>query len=238
MMYGSTGPKSGSKSVSPLPPTTMFDYDEAMADAYISDETDPRTSENSVVLLHPGTEIYVAPRLRKPQSQSQGDSSSSSKAPALASTNSASRKGKEREKTVKMRLLPPRIASQWGRIPTPETELGELEKVIFTSKDSVERIRRKLEMAEEGPVYVRMTQAPTMKGDRSLPKEDAENGNAESGGEAQMEGWLVEWNQVPEGSCVVAGTAREGWSDWATVRYVPSVSHSFLRSRQSDSDTA
>ena len=144
----------------------------------------------------------------------------------------SSRKGKEKEKSIKMRLIPPRITSQWRTSPIPEMEmeLGELENVIYVSPESLGIVRRKLQIDGEGPVYVRISQVSKSPRDRAS-KEVIENGKAdaemgasedtESDKDTRMDGWLLPWKAIPEGCCVVAGPSKEGWSDWATVRYVP-----------------
>lgn len=123
-----------------------------------------------------------------------------------------SAKGKEKEKSIKMRLIPGRVASTWGRPVTPE--VGELEDVIYCSEDSLRRVRRKLWDEGDGPVYVRM------KKNESIAKKAADVEAAKEGEEEEdvgLEGWLTGWDEVPDGCCVIAGI-KEDWSEWASIR--------------------
>jgi hypothetical protein len=130
----------------------------------------------------------------------------------------SSRKGKEREKTVKMRLVPPRIAAQWRSSPSLDLELGDLENVIYTSIGDLKKVRRKLDIHGESPVYGRLTQASTPKSNTNAPTQGAPEDGDDREDEVQLDGWLVAWEIMPEGCCVVAGPARDGWSDWTSVR--------------------
>lgn len=168
------------------------------------------------MLLHPGTEIYVAPRIRKapaevesgPQDVGQGRRD----------------KGKGKDKSVGMRLVPGRIAGRWGQPPTAVSEgLGELERVFFTSEDSMGKARRRLGVEDKEGVYVRMARKPRLpvdghaQGKMEEPKGD-QKGDDEEEEEEGLEGWLFVWEQMPDGHCVVAGPAVEGWDEWTNVR--------------------
>jgi peroxin-1 len=130
-----------------------------------------------------------------------------------ASVPQADTKGKSKGKNVKMRLIPGRIAGLWG-IPTLDEgmEAGELENVLFCSRSSLRRVRRKLASEEEGEgaIYVRLERP-------SLPKVQERDGEGEEAREAKevdegLEGWLAAWDDMPEGCCVLAGAEKEGWS--------------------------
>jgi hypothetical protein len=117
-------------------------------------------------------------------------------------------KGKEKEKSIKMRLIPGRVASTWAQPVTPE--VGELEVVIYCSEGSLRRVRRKMGAEGDGAVYVRMKRT-----------EKATDGEATKEGEEEedmgLEGWLTGWEEVPDGCCVIAGI-KENWSEWASIR--------------------
>ena len=123
-------------------------------------------------------------------------------------------KGKEREKSVKMRLIPGRVASTWGR--PSDMEVGELEEVIFCSEGSLRRVRRRLNLDGDGAVYVKMKSVDKA----NVKQEKAEDEAAEKEEEEDqgLEGWLTVWKEVPEGCCVIAGPAKEDWTEWASVR--------------------
>jgi hypothetical protein len=122
-------------------------------------------------------------------------------------------KGKEKERSIKMRLIPGRVASTWGQPVFPE--LGELEDVIYCSEGSLRRVRRKLGDEGDGPIYVRMKRT------ESILKKKTTDGEATKEGEEEedvgLEGWLTGWDEVPDGCCVIAGI-KEDWSKWASVR--------------------
>jgi len=152
------------------------------------------------VLLHPGTEIYVAPRLRKAESV---------ESPLI--NGSGNTIGKEKDKSIKMRLIPGRVASTWGQ-PVPP-EIGELEDVIYCSEASLRRVRRKLGDEGDGPVYVRMKKIEDVS-KKAIDNEDTKGEEEEDLG---LEGWLTSWEEVPDGCCVIAGI-KEDWSEWASIR--------------------
>jgi hypothetical protein len=125
----------------------------------------------------------------------------------------ADTKGKSKGKNVKMRLIPGRIAGQWGSPTLDEgIEVGELENVLFCSRGSLRRVRRKLAREDEGEgaMYIRLERP-------SLPKvqdRDKEGEEEKEGKEVDegLEGWLVAWDEMPDGCCVLAGAEKEGWA--------------------------
>jgi len=123
-------------------------------------------------------------------------------------------KGKEKEKSVKMRSIPGRVASTWGRPSDPE--VGELEEVIYCSEGSLRRVRRRLNLDGDGAVYVKIKSVDKA----TVKQEKAEDAAAEKEYEEDqgLEGWLTSWKQVPEGCCVIAVPAKEDWTEWASVR--------------------
>jgi hypothetical protein len=120
-------------------------------------------------------------------------------------------KGKEKEKSIKMRLIPGRVASTWGQPVLPE--VGELEEVIYCSEESLRRVRRKLGDEGDGSVYVRMKRTETLK--KAIDVEGKKEGEEEE--DMGLEGWLMGWNEVPDGCCVIPGI-KEDWSEWASIR--------------------
>jgi len=119
-----------------------------------------------------------------------------------------------------MRLIPGRVASSWGQPTIPE--VGELEKVIYCSEESLRRVRRKLGNDGDGAIYVRMKKV----GEKSFnvkQKEEEEGKEDGEKGDMGLEGWLAAWVEVPDGCCVVAGQT-EDWSKWAAVRSANLVS--------------
>lgn len=116
-----------------------------------------------------------------------------------------------------MRLIPGRIAGQWGR-PSLDIEVGELENVLFCSERSLSRVRRKLAIEGEGAVYVRLDRcAPKPAGSSTDAQAEAREEQEEEQG---LEGWLAGWDEMPDGCCVLAGPDKEGWTGWQTVKSV------------------
>lgn len=119
-----------------------------------------------------------------------------------------------------MRLIPGRVAGQWAQ-PSVEVEVGELENVIYCSEGSLRRVRRKLGQGQEGEgaIYVR-AKRPGM----ADKKDDrVEGGKEEEEEDLSVEGWLMGWDEMPDGCCVLAGPARRNWSEWASIRSAPSI---------------
>lgn len=159
----------------------------------------------------------MAPRLRKAVTAQPSGSTSSS-----ASVPQSDTKGKSKGKNVKMRLIPGQIAGQWG-IPTLDEgmEIGELENVLLCSRGSLRRVRRKLASEEEGEgaIHVRL-ERPSLPKARGRDKEGEEDKEGKEEDEG-LEGWLVAWDEMPGGCCVLAGAEKEGWAR-GLIRSVPS----------------
>jgi hypothetical protein len=87
-------------------------------------------------------------------------------------------------------------------------------RVVLCSRNVLDRARRKFGL--EGDLYARM----------ELVKEKQDI--AEQGGMADgidhtkkdegLEGWLVEWDELPEGCVVLPGRIESDWKRWGIVR--------------------
>ena len=123
-----------------------------------------------------------------------------------------------------MRLIPSRVAGQWAQ-PSVEVEVGGLENVIYCSEGSLRRVRRKLGQGQEGEgaIYVR-AKRPGM---ADTKDDKAQEGKVDKDEEEEqglsVEGWLIGWEEMPDGSCVLAGPARANWSEWASIRSASSI---------------
>jgi hypothetical protein len=124
-------------------------------------------------------------------------------------------KNKEKSKSIKMRLIPGKVASNWGQPISPE--VGELEEVIYCSEQSLRRVRRRLNQEGEGMIYVRIKKSEQNPGDVVTKEEEVTDGSKENE-EQGLEGWLAVWDEVPDGCCVVAGAAKEDWSVRGSIR--------------------
>lgn len=119
-------------------------------------------------------------------------------------------------KGFRARLVPARVAAAWDVPELPERE----GRVVLCSRNVLDRARRKLGADED--VYVRM----------ELVKEKSHGPEREKSGEAEtkpdgsdevvkdegIEGWLVEWNELPVGCVVLLGKNQADWQGWGTVR--------------------
>lgn len=114
-----------------------------------------------------------------------------------------------------MRLIPGRVAGQWAQ-PSVGVEVGELENVIYCSEGSLRRVRRKLGQGQEGEgaIYVR-AKRPGM---ADTKDDGAEGGKENEEEDLSLEAWLMGWEEMPDGCCVLAGPARKNWSEWASIR--------------------
>jgi peroxin-1 len=186
---------------------------------WTTDDTEPSTSPTSAVLLANDTEVYVTPRPR-----------GSTSAPAIPSQTTLSNgngKGKEKdseapdpEPSVKLRLVPPRVASQWGQ-PTLSDEYEKhptAERVAFCSNRTLERLKQKLKLKSGSPTpTVQLSRvsasSPSLKG-----TEPEMNGNYTTDREAErLEVCLVNWSDVPLNCIVVGGELVPEWQEWQIV---------------------
>lgn len=195
-----------------------------------TDDTDPKTSETSVVLLHNGTEVYVAPRPRhaantpseqktisSTSSPGAGPSGAHQQTPSLQGNG----KGKGKEKSVELRMIPQDVASAWGRPGMEEgVTLGSLERVIFCSDETRRRVRRKLGVGVDGagPIYVSLTIGERA-GEQGEAKEENEKPlDPKDETDGEMQAWLFVWDEMPDGHLVLAGKGYKEWSRWSKVR--------------------
>ncbi|KAI9631847.1 putative peroxisome biosynthesis protein PAS1 [Dioszegia hungarica] len=178
------------------------------------DQTNPSTSASSAVLVNPDTKIYVAPRPR----------SSSSKTPSetviTPAQTVAGSKGKEKgkEKAVEVRVVPQRIAAQWGQPPAGK---GDPEVVGWVCSDTLETAGKKLGVKGDF-LPVRMQRRKRDAGAQGelnavdVAKDGDQAGGQAENGDGPVYLWLGEWEGVPEG-CVVLQGAEKWENDWACV---------------------
>lgn len=170
------------------------------------------------MLVHPDTEIYVAPKPRsKPKSTTTSPPSE---------VIGADSQGTAKEKAVKLRIIPQRVAAAWGR---PETghELASGEVAVWANPDTIARIRKKLSLEKQEEASIRLRKR------RSAAKADAEQLEPQTGPSSAAEpndvagslsldpavsAWLFPWDTIPDGSIVVQG--KDVGMDWARVEWV------------------
>lgn len=166
------------------------------------------------MLVNPDTKIYVAPRPR----------SSSSKTPSetviTPAQTVAGSKGKEKgkEKAVEVRVVPQRIAAQWGQPPAGK---GDPEVVGWVCSDTLETAGKKLGVKGDF-LPVRMQRRKRDAGAQGelnavdVAKDGDQAGGQAENGDGPVYLWLGEWEGVPEG-CVVLQGAEKWENDWACV---------------------
>lgn len=160
------------------------------------------------MLLNADTEVYVAPRPRglKPKPQQE---------PTTLQPAVTTAKGKEKptgsSRGFKARLVPGRVASQWGKPPAQQVS----GPVFLCAHNVLEKARRKFGV-ERGDAYVRGV-AENKKpeaGNVTNGDKEGEEGAKDDG----MEGFLTEWDEVPDGCVVLLGNTSNEWEGWATIR--------------------
>ena len=183
-----------------------------------TDETDPKTIESSAVLVHPETEIYVAPRSRPGKPPEAVDQQISM--PSSPSSSHPSRKKKEQKtKAFKLSLIPPRIASQWGDLDVPQDELdiSGPDRLMVCSSDTLDRIRSKNGDTGSGPLWVRVDLDITAGIDTSSV--DLQAPDVEEEGKLGMDAWLVQWDEMPDGCIAPLGMVDSEWHEHGQVQY-------------------
>lgn len=171
------------------------------------DNTDPGT--NTAVLLNADTEVYVAPRPRGSKAKSESTSQPSG----------IGGKGKEqapaKTATVKARLVPGRIASQWGSLP----DVKVAGRALLCSEDVLERAKRKLGIkTDDMRVKVRLDK-DVEKVEAASTEDASDAKDNEEGDKAEgLECVLVPWEEMPEGCVILTGKMESAWEGWGRVR--------------------
>ncbi|KAK4686120.1 peroxin-1, partial [Tremellales sp. Uapishka_1] len=180
------------------------------------DVASPETSINSAVLVTPDTEIYVAPRPRD---------SSSAKAQeqpvVLPTTVPVETSPKAKGKMVQMRLVPQRVALCWGEytLSRGESALVGSDRVFLASTESLAWVRRKLGTVEDDrPLATKFVlNNSKMKSEANQTAEE-EIEIKEAPALEQIDGWLVAWDEMPDGMVTIVEGIKEEWTRWGTVR--------------------
>jgi hypothetical protein len=168
----------------------------------VTDETNPKTSEKSTVLLHTGTEVHVAPRLRK----ANGNDTTTLSSQALNGDTIEHAK----TKSAKIRLIPGRVAAQWAQ-PNAMSD-----QTLYCSDQTLRMIQRKLGDESQSTTYVRAEMINIGKeADGTGSTEDKKEEESKDDG---LECDLAVWDEVPDGCGVIAGISKKDWSEWARIR--------------------
>ncbi len=195
----------------------------------VQDATDPKTSDSSAVLVHSETEIFVAPRPRDaaPRRAAEIEESVIPAASSSSSTKPDATHGKKaKEQHVRLRLLPPRVASEWGRPEIPQDQLDTLgsDRLALCSPETLRRVKRKLEIKGDGLAHVRLELVRRASKDSSSQSQmdaKADAGEAKAKEEDdRLEVWLASWLEMPEGCLALLGKTDDKWECWGSVRFV------------------
>ncbi|WWC88849.1 uncharacterized protein L201_003764 [Kwoniella dendrophila CBS 6074] len=177
------------------------------------DDTSPSISNKEAVLLNNDTEVYVAPRPRglAPPKQQAIDTS--------ASTNGTKNVTSKSNGSVKLRLIPPRIAASWGKVNIPSGVTSA--KVGLCSPHTLDKIRRKIKSKSPTPeVNVALEQEKEEKDksqESTKPISNGENGDSNNLAK-QSDLPVVEWDEMPDGYITVLGTIEDWESQWGSVK--------------------
>ncbi|ORY27869.1 P-loop containing nucleoside triphosphate hydrolase protein [Naematelia encephala] len=188
------------------------------------DETNPASTNTSAVLVHADTEIFVAPRPRDSGSKAQVEKPQLIDSPsASTSKRTINTSKKSKEKGMKLRLVPQRVATQWGEpnLAPAQLEAAGSEKVGLCSAETLDRVKKKLGRKEKDEaVFVKLTQSLKGKEKAQADKVVASEKSKEvpEQNEEIVEVFLVSWEEMPAGCVVLTGKANADWQDWADVR--------------------
>ncbi|WVO15893.1 hypothetical protein L204_103558 [Cryptococcus depauperatus] len=175
------------------------------------DDTNPSSSVNSAVLIKADTEIFVAPRSRMTTIHGTKQTSSTASTMAYSKSQAASSNIKSLP-TIKLRLVPPRIASSWGQfIPSPE-DLANVddETALVCSEDDLQRIKRYLRATEDKPIYVKVeSYSPLRDQPSTATQQEPQAENAEV--------LLTSWKEMPRNCVTFIGKTKFWQEAWGTV---------------------
>ncbi|WVQ65961.1 uncharacterized protein L199_004139 [Kwoniella botswanensis] len=184
------------------------------------DETNPSTSTKEAVLLNNDTEIYVAP---KPRGMIQPKRQVIEPSVLENGIKSSSHK---QISAVRLRMIPPRVVSDWGHLNIPSTSTAS--QVGICSSHTMEKIRRKSRLkpsVSEVKVSLELDD-DDMKADAdNQRKQDLPNGESREKQEEKkhVDIQLVEWDEMPDGYISLVGTTEEWENGWGNVKIMPLV---------------
>ncbi|EIW73576.1 hypothetical protein TREMEDRAFT_67430 [Tremella mesenterica DSM 1558] len=182
------------------------------------DGTDPGVKQGAV-LVHPDTEVIVAPRPRKAIAAAVEEPR------VVDTTNKEARPNKKaRERNVRLRLIPPTVAAAWGQFQLSEaqsTEVGSF-AVALCSPNTLRRLRRRLEYDDKRPPVFRLLKhgSKNVENEVTAVERDGDghaDGNIEEDGQ-NLDVILVAWDEMPDGALVVTGEGLLQWQTWGSVK--------------------
>ncbi|OCF73124.1 peroxin-1 [Kwoniella mangroviensis CBS 8886] len=182
------------------------------------EDTNPSTSTKEAVLLNNDTEVYVAPKPRgmiQPKQQVIE--------PSVLANGTQSRSNKQIS-AVRLRMIPPRVVSDWGHLNIPSTTTAS--QVGICSSHTVEKIRRKWRLKpsiSDVNVSLELDDDETEADTGDQEKQDLPNGEGgeKQAGKRQVDIQLVVWDEMPDGYISLIGTTEEWESAWRNVKITP-----------------
>lgn len=185
----------------------------------MTDETDPKTSESSAVLVHSDTEIFVSPRPRNGTSSQSVDSSERTMIPSSPSPSQAAKSGvRNSGNHLKLRLVPSRVAAQWGEPVIEQIQLDKAgnARLAVCSAETILVVKRKLALKSEGLTYVRLEHIDAVAKAKIPNKEEGDKQQEHE----EYEVCLCPWNEMPHGCVSLLGRSSEKWLGWSDVLWV------------------
>lgn len=173
------------------------------------DQTNPSTAASSAVLVNPDTEIYVAPRPRNSKAPTEKVIN-----PTSNTAGSSKSKSKGKEKAMKIRVIPQRVAAGWGRPPGGR---GDIDVIGWVSSETYERVGRRLGVKGEYlPVRMkkRRKKGDDVAGGDGGEAKQSGDGVEQVDKEEYVELWLAEWDEMPEGIMVLQGVDDKVQDSW------------------------
>ncbi|WVR06200.1 hypothetical protein IAU60_003230 [Kwoniella sp. DSM 27419] len=177
------------------------------------DDTSPPCSAKDAVLITPDTEIYVAPRRRSTDTLGSGPARlAPDKTPLTVAkdVNHASS-----SKAVRLRLVPPRVAFQWGK-PTKSDAISP-GPVALCSASTLQVLQNRLDLRDPRSAGIKIHPKVKMPASQDITAEAAE-GKAVEDANQPVRAVLQAWTAMPEG-CVTLIGGKEDWcKEWHAVR--------------------
>lgn len=184
------------------------------------DATNPPTTSSSVVLVNMDTEIYVAP---KPRGMEKPAEPPKVMAPApVARANSSPGKGKSTAKEATLRMVPPKVAAEWGaaELSSDDAHTVGADRVAFVAPSTLDKVRARLGQDQDGsPLFVAIRVKRAEEEKEEEPQEtEAKEGEAEAEEEPPLEAWLASWDEMPTGCLALSGELEPEWKHWGSAK--------------------
>ncbi|RXK38546.1 hypothetical protein M231_04178 [Tremella mesenterica] len=182
------------------------------------DGTDPGVKQGAV-LVHPDTEVIVAPRPRKTIAAAVEE-------PRVVDTTNKEVRPSEkvRERNVRSRLIPPTVAAAWGQFKLSEAQSMEAGSfaVVLCSSNTLRRLRRRLEYDDKRPPVFRLLKHGSKNVEKEVTAvERDDDGHAYDNIEEEgqnLDVSIVAWDEMPDGALVITGEGLLQWQTWGSVK--------------------